>query len=587
MSSYIRALQTGRNLSAEVLGEDAHALSKKCQHQHARSVTGTLISADLPVVGQKVNFYIKDFFNFKYYIGTAKTIDGGVFKLHYTWNPGWLSRSERMVMEVVEERLPFSRQGLLCVKHDVLLERIERTLPLNKNDNDFGRLALTYSEHSKDLTVIPPPLPNHLQSPHYFFTFFRAVLPEAAKKLFVTVFNRFLSASSVQRIYDSFGPAYLKRPLTSENLIEELLNHVSAVQATRKDPQVIWEAKWEGFALEKQDSLPDVRVTAVRDSQNSLKLESIAIRFQNEKEETVIEPFDERLPWAIFVARSVFSLEGEAKFHLAEGHILPGLCAQEFFTYIKPENPLFSVLQPHLSQLDFINWLGSKGIIFGSGSVLDTSALTPEGVAKVIIDHVQAKADWVNYRPQEPLAANHYLAKGEAFHFNLLHAFFKGYIAENKEAIVQDWGGVHSWFMAMHEQLEQLPKLTETADHPRENDLENLAKFCAWLVSKTTFLHWAAHSRQQLLTDVHQASLAMEQKAQDANGRLAPNGNMSAKNASQQLFVARTLLNFDGDSIFKNPYGDLNPKLLELLREHKEKYEGYEDIEKMFITTQI
>ena len=139
----------------------------------------------------------------------------------------------------------------------------------------------------------------------------------------------------------------------------------------------------------------------------------------------------------------------------------------------------------------------------------------------------------------------------------------------------------------MHGHLNELPQLTTADSDPTQKDLDNLAKFCAWLVSKTTFLHWAAHSRQQLLADVRQASLAMENKGRDDKGELAPFGNTLAKNASEQLFVARTLLNFDGDSIFKNPYGDVHPKLLALLNEHKAKYEGYADVEKMFITTQI
>ncbi len=585
--SYLRALQTGRNLTAVVVGDDAFCHHKRSHADHKRSIAGRVFSDNLPVGGQKINFYIKDFFNFNYFIGSAKSNDAGDFKLNYMWTPGWFTRSQRIVMEVVEERLPFSKEGLLCVKHDVLLERIERKLPLKIYHNDLRNISLTYELRSNDLTVIPAPLPNHTQSPHYFTKFFKAAFPEATKRVFVTLFNRFLSTSNVQRIYDSFGPSYVKRPLTAENLIEELLNHVCSVGASTKDPQIVWEANWDAFELEELNTMPNLRVVAAKTDDGTLKLDSIGIKFRNEAEETIVTALDDKLPWALFVARSIFALEGEAKFHLAEGHILPGVCAQEFFTFIKPENPLFAVLQPHLSQLDFINWLGSKGIIFGSGSVLDISALTPNSVARVIIDHVKAKADWLNYKPQVPLAPNHYLAKGENFHFNLLHDFFKEYIQTNKAAIMQDWEAVHSWSVAMHSHLQELPQLTTTLDNPTQIDLDNLAKFCAWLVSKSTFLHWAAHSRQQLLTDVNQASLAMENKALDITGNLASFGNMLPKNANQQLFVARTLLNFDGDSIFKNPYGDVHPRLLELLNEHKAKYEGYEDIEKMFITTQI
>ncbi|MFT3832648.1 MAG: hypothetical protein QM711_04920, partial [Micropruina sp.] len=330
-----------------------------------------------------------------------------------------------------------------------------------------------------------------------------------------------------------------------------------------------------------------VRVIAKRDPLGNLNLETIAIKFREDAQETVVDIKDKRLDWAIYLARSAFALKGEAEFHLAEGHILPGICAKVLFKHIRPENPLYAPLAPHLGELDFINWFGSQGLIFGKGSVLETSALNAQAVTDVIIKSVNEKADWLNYVPPSPLTPGHYRAKCEKLHFHLLWVFFKHYVEKNREEITKHWKSIYNWSQGMCQLIPSMPPVTQQEELPNELDLKHLARFMAWLVSKTTFVHWSAHSRQQLLTDVEQASLAVEKRALDNNGNLDRYGNTEPDDMIFQLNVSRTLLNFDGDSFFKNPHGDINQELLDSLRKHLSAYKGYDDILKMHLTTQI
>lgn len=559
IATYASAWQTGR------------PLYEKDSTGTERSVEGRLIFRDdsLPAAGKKIHIYARDFFNFDHFLGVRETDNDGNFSINYNWTASRFARNLRIVMKVVEEKLPFSAGGL---KKDVVIESIIRKISLSKPISALGTVLLTKRDTTGDLTVVAPPLPSHTQSPRYFIKFAKAVAWEAPKRVAAAL----LPTPLVQRLYDSFGPSYPKRSPTPEHLIEELLNHVTAVTPSSINGQVTWEANWDNLDFEQDNTLPNVRVIANKNT-NALILDSIQITYRDENKATTVTPFDKNFPWAVYVARSTFALKGEAEFHLAEGHILPGVIAKEFFKYMPTENPLYKVLQPHLAQLDFINWLGSKGVIFGSGSVLDLSALTAKSVAEVIIKSVQTKASWKSYKPQEPLADNHYLAKGEALHFKILVAFFNDYIQKNHEKIIKDWQAITNWSNEISKQLATF--------EPLEQD--SLATFCAWLVSKTTFLHWAAHSRQQLLTDINQASLAPQRKAKNKDGSLAPFGNTPSSSASQQLFVARTLLNFDGDSLFDNPYGDINKDLIKALDEHLNEYEGYHDIKKMFPTTYI
>ncbi len=588
---YLYAWHTGTHLVEPELGvgKNSKYADIKPPSTFQRSVAGRLVYNDdkLPIANMKINFYSKDFFNFKHFAGYARSDANGNFSFHYNWQPGILTHSQRVVMELVQEYLPFAKQGLPSVKREASLQQIERRLPVKTHHHAIGNIPASYHDISKDLTVVAHPIPSHSQTPQYFWKLIWSALAEMPKRLFIAIFGRWLSITQVQRIYDSFGVVHAKRQLKAENLIDELLNHVSAVEGQTINNQIIWTANWDGLELDQHDSLPNVRVKATKDATGYLKLDSIAVKFRSDAKEQIVRPGDDKFDWALYLARSTFALKGEGELHLGEGHILPGIPAEEFFKYVTPQNPLYSVLQPHLGQIDFIDWLGSKGVIFGSGSVLDMSALSTNDVAQLVINAVKKKADWKSYKPRAPLAVNHYFAKGEQLHYNLLLGFLKNYIAKNHKAITKDWAAVHRWSTAMQDKLDTFPALTTNKTAPTIADLANLTKFCAWLVTKTTFLHWAAHSRQQLLTDIRQTSLSVKGKALDAKGCFQPYGNTTVDDANMQLFIARVLCNFNGDSIFKNPYGDVNKELLALLKKHVGDYEGYDDILKMFITTQI
>lgn len=576
---YFEAAFTGKSLNATNSGGDIKS---------ARTICGKFIFNDdrRSVEDMKIKFFVKDIFGISHYIGSAKTDDEGKFHLQYVWKKGWFDHSHRIVLGIVEKQLPYKMHGL-HFKQEITLESIEKRLPLDKMDNDLGTIPLEFADISKDLSNVNVPTSIHMQSPRYFWKLFKAILPEISKRILVVLCGKWLRIDQVQKIYDSFGPSYSKRAATPENLIDELLNHISAIDPKIEGERIVWTANWDGLEFDKDKSLPNVQVIADRIGKDRLQLDKIVIKFREDTEATEVTVNDKSIQWAIYIARSVFALKGEAEIHLAEGHILPGIPAKVFFKHIKPDNPLFAPLEPHLSQLDFINWFGSRGLIFGTGSVLDISALNDKSIFEVIIGAMKRNTDWLHYVPPEPIISTHYNAKAEGFHFNLLWSFFNDYIEKNSLEISKHWKAIYNWSEGICNLIESFPRITTNEYEPTQHDFKRLAKFLAWLVTKTTFVHWAAHSRQHLLTDIRMSSLGIENRGFDKDGNFDEYGNTLPKSGMLQLHTARTLMNFDGDSIFKDPNGDMNKELLALLRKHIAGYRGYEDIEKMHLTTQI
>ena len=553
----------------------------------SRTLNGRLVFTDdlSPEVEIKVRFYAKTFFGGQEYLGSAKTDRTGRFTFHYEWQARCWQRTHEVVVEMIEQRRPFATQGLFCAKNKVAIGTANLSFPANQMENDIGDYHLAYRNIPTDLTVVEKPVPSHMQSPSFFWKLTKAAFPELVKNLLVKLFQTWVTVPQVQKLYDSFGAQYAKRAATPDRLIEELLNEICAVDCEEKEGQVSWKAEWDHLEFDMQDSLPNVIVVAQKEK-GDLKLKHIEIQFREDLEPRRIPTGDEKLEWGIFVARSVFALKGEAEVHLAEGHLLPGLAAKAFFKHIKPSNPIFAAAAPHAGQLDFINWIGAQGVIFGKGSVLEISSLSDQSVSRIILDHMKKKADYTKDIPTVPINHQHVRARVSALHYQILLQYFQDLVRGRRQEIVNCKEQIFRWSESMHSKLRDIPKIMASADEFTPQDEERLIRCLAWFVHKTTFLHWSAHSRQQILTDIRTAALAMRKFGLDSTGKLAFGGNMDPVKVNSQLFTARLLLNFEGASLTQNPYGDVDPELIRRIQERKAEYLPYQ-VDEMTLTTQI
>lgn len=559
---------------------------------NGRSVQGRLFFVDenLPATGYKVTLFTKDFFGFKHYAGEAKTDQDGHFKINYEWKPGLLAENHRFVLGVVERRRPFAEQGFHGLKKLVPLQTIDLTTPVNDRDTDLGRVAAQFAQIPPKITDAMKPEAHHEQPFRWTWKFFKASFPETIKKITIAAFGRFMSISQVQGLYNLFGHKYPLRPLTLDNLIHELQNEICAVDYKVDGDKVTWTANWDVYTFDQVESLPNVVVHAKK-ADGQLNVEKIEIKYRQDQEPTVVKPGDDNLDWGVYVARSVFALKGEGSSHLGIGHVLPHLIAKSFFKHLRPGNPIFDVAAPHLGQLFHINHLGSKGVIYGKGSVLEASALDEDAVAGVIVSALTENADYTCYSPKEPLSDSHYLAKAQLEYYKKLETFFTNYVENNKDAIKANWHQIFNFSQSMHKRFDKIPPVTTSREAPADGDLKRLAQLLTWVVNLTTFHHWSIHSKQQILTDVRSCSLGMVNRGLDSNGKLDPFGNTPIKVADIQNSIARTLLNWDGDPMVENPYGNMNQGLLDLAKEFTGKLakevDFYKNAKEMTVTTQI
>lgn len=542
-----------------------------------------------PCCKRRVAIYKNGWLFGRTYLGSARTNDLGEFT--YTFNKlnTFWGIKHKFTFHLVDQPQPFSARGSLKIQ-DRVTQIFNLAIPRNVIWAKAEFPAI-YAIQSKKLSEVAPPPSTHWQSSRYFITLGKAAILDAPKVLISTLFSKWMSGSQVQRLYDLYGPKTEKKSLTPEFLIDTLINGIGNTGYFINGNGVDFEANFNGYEFDEANSLPNVKVFTKRVKNNrneeELRLESIAIKYREDSEAEVISVKNKKdLQRGLYIAMSVFGLMGEAKRHLGEGHILPHIAAVPFFKYISRENPIYKVVATFISEVHFINYLGSKGIIFGNKSILDASALSPIGLERLIIDAVKSKADW-SVPPNENFLPNDHFSHGVKLHYEMLYDYYSKYINENIASVDAHWQEIYNWSEATHEHLNECPCITERSKNPSAEDRKKLAMFLAWLVTKTTFLHWAVHSRQAPLTDIKSMSLGLRNRSLDSKGRFSPTGNTSGFNAHVQILIARVLINSKLNTFAENAYGDIPQELIDRFNRNATKYTGYPDIMKMMAGTKI
>lgn len=514
----------------------------------------------------------------KKYVGTAILDPLNRFKVNYT-APSSFFKTHNVSLEIFEKERPFASQGLrgYC-----------ELKPLGKASiqlgNQIDQSTTISDEQIKSLTTINKPTGINRPSISYFARLLMAGGPEIIKTTIVNLFSYWMTAEKAQKIFNSFGPQYQRSEPTLANLADDLLNSICAVDYKDEGGKIVWEANWDNYEFDREGSLPNVTVSA-RKENDAIIIESIRVKFRGEEEQIILpeQSSADELKWGIYMARSVFALKGESEIHLAEGHLLPGIIGEAFLSSISKENPLYNLIARYLQNLEFINWLGGNGIIFGEGSVIELSALTDKSVARLIIRFMKEKANYMDYIPKEPIAKNHHRAIAGKVHYDALFDYFSTYINDNWDTIVPFKDEIFKWSESINQKLSAIPKIIPDPNHfTKEEEGQRLAKCLTSLVNQTTFLHWSSHSRQDVLAHVDLASLCLLNKGRGPDGTPVKFGNTPLVEVSTQLKLARTLLNFNAHKFVDYA----QPELIAKIDKLKESYKPFR-INEMFVSTEI
>lgn len=489
----------------------------------------------------------------------------------------WKSDNRTFRADVVHFRAPFAKENGLFAYWNAkqVVSSHEIKVPRDK-DSETQIFIPVHQDHFDQTSKIPTQDIPHFS---YICEFLNKIVPEVVQsglekviEKILGIAGKFLSGIQAQELLQKMGfvcPPPI--PNTVERLIELLLNSVAAATPKIEGDKAIWECNWDRFDKDIEKSLANVRIVVALDPERKQKpvFEKITLHFSGENEFEEYDAYSEGIERAVYLALSAFITQGEGKRHLGIGHLVTGLFANEFRKCIPKTHPLYNLLDPHFEGVNFINYLGSKGIIFGDKSILELGALTSDSLNQLIIEGMVDGINWATYSPPKPVAGPeiHYLAHGEKETYQGLLKVF-GKIINDKWAELSkpdNWSHLWLWSSRIRYHFRSFPEFILGEKEPVAGDKERLVKFLAYTLT-LIYIHYMAHSSQTALTNILSSSLGVRNKALTVDGKFAPDGNTDSYTTVKQLFIANFLMAFEAKKMIEEN-NNVHPEIRALFRD--------------------
>lgn len=487
--------------------------------------------------------------------------------------------------------------------------------PLSEKEFDIGnQLARTF-EFQQDMPIQLPPeslsrLPQGFPSISYISDLFEASFTNNLKE--ATKF--FLDQEGVQKV---FGSSDIE--LNEDAAREMIFNGICPCDFLKNsDGDAVHLINWDEYDRKENPLLPNVE-TVWSLEENAPRIKSIKIQLQGQ-EAQFVAPDSENFRNVLFLYLCAALVEGEQKSHLAKGHLINGMYALAIFRELKIDHPIRRLLEPLLSKVLDINYLGS-GFIFKETGVLAITGLPSKSNDEGLVNTIGGLCH-TSYGPRKKMYKDHRFAEAENLHWGKVEKSVERYFMENMQEIVEQWEPIkrlsdtlvrhcpeykpvltqelkdkgYSLFdsselgdtslqgrVSIDGVLKSLRPITKVYSNPPQEEIHSLMSFCKQIM-QFNFWHFAVHASQEIwATNLHIASLAPENSNPEELGGTKP------ENAAKQLAVAKTLVDYEPDDyLLENRDGSVYQPYVDMLNEDAETFIelGY-DIRKMPLGIEI
>ncbi|MDA9941524.1 hypothetical protein N9C62_02850 [Luminiphilus sp.] len=313
------------------------------------------------------------------------------------------------------------------------------------------------------------------------------------------------------------------------------------------------------------------------------------------------------------VFRCSFHLQGAMFGHAVQQHLRVEEYTVPIYRNLRL-NPIRNIFQPHIKHMAITNIDGGMQEIVDpivetpaynggpNGMLIQQSALSTAQARRLLLDF-GGRSDWMDWRPREPLTEGHAYAKAGQLFWDILSDWVNTYIQDNRSEIVKHWAEVHRFsqdlvahsvpYLPLDEDpdvapldnnelyKDDLPRVfidgverairpVTQSDTPQEQDIENLAQVCKFVIYHATFNHdWAHEATSVDGGEPLYASFYLR------NGSLGKESDLSiAPNKSDSIFfrIIAQFGQYRWGLILSNEDGDIPSGLRDRLTAASEKF---------------
>lgn len=271
---------------------------------------------------------------------------------------------------------------------------------------------------------------------------------------------------------------------------------------------------------------------------------------------------------------------------------------------------------------DQLNRILNRALFEEGGYIPQASALTHSGTAARILDMMGVQ-DWKHWHPMEPLSDKHIFPKIQQAYWDILGHYIDVFFQENREDIRKHWYEIFcfsrdlvahavplygnlehlnererqlvkerlAWYqqryaidyksprMTIDDELKVLSPLT-TSESFNENDLDNVKQACRYIIMMATFMHSFVNEQQYNdIGEVLYNSLGLR-FGDGEHGVLAPESDTRISpdltRSTQMMWFSNLLSRTEYGFIVRNEEGDINPQLVEMLKDRRNEIEKHD-----------
>jgi len=322
----------------------------------------------------------------------------------------------------------------------------------------------------------------------------------------MTIRYLFLKQASLPELYRDFiGLTEPEAYYRDDVVIDQLFNGfwpLTFAKDTTKTREFYWEQRFDRYDIGGLGELPGFRFQI--DFCNDVpELKSITF-YPRKDQRSDPDPSLIRTPqhaesWELAkrTALGLWHYVGTLHRHAVGGHLNMEQYLIALLRNVRPGNPLYGLLYPHLKGCQGVNLVSLDRVVLARKSMYATAGpFTMDSMMAFVTDSI-GQYDWKGWRPPPPMGRFHSHANAANVYWSILTEYVDRYFQLRADGFVSGWPEIDAFCRELTEHSvrkdDGSPSISPISEASHEQKIRDLKEICRYVIYWVTYEHSHLH----------------------------------------------------------------------------------------------